>query len=109
MRLYFSFLQGPAVITPTEYQQVAPVVRYGTARQIIDGPGVSPLAASQVALARGALPPAGPAQGPQGPPQQDFGRSAPQQQPQEQQQGPPQQPQQQPQQQQPQFRSAGGE
>jgi len=88
--------KGPAVITPTDIQQIAPVVRYGTARQIIDGPGVSQVAAQQVALARGAIGPAGPApqqlQGPPPQPQPDFRSQQPQGPPPPQQQQQPQGP-----------------
>lgn len=40
-------------MTPTNYQQIAPVVRYGLGRQIIDGQGVSQLAQVRANLARG--------------------------------------------------------
>jgi hypothetical protein len=94
---------GPAVLTPTNYQQIAPVVRYGLGRQILDGPGVSQLAQIRVNQARGIE--SGPG------PQPDF-RSAPPPQQRQPQQQPQQQQQQQPelrsapQQQQPQLRAA---
>jgi len=43
-------------LTPTNYQPIAPVVRYGTSRRILDGQAVSSAAQAQVNFARNAAP-----------------------------------------------------